>query len=112
NPRNRDPRDECTQSGSLIECQNQILGEKVDVTGTPFSLHYASERVPGRTADRTLAISLSGESVPAPLDRIDLEVFVAGRRITQSFPPAPHQQTTFVWDGKDGYGRTVQGEQP
>jgi RHS repeat-associated protein len=57
-------------------------------------------------------IPLSEASVPAPLDRIDLEVLVAGRRFTQSFPPTPNLSTTFTWDGQDGYGRHLQGAQP
>ncbi|MBN1575942.1 MAG: hypothetical protein JW913_05280 [Chitinispirillaceae bacterium] len=31
----------CKEFGSIIEVQNQIAGEKVDITGTPFSLHYS-----------------------------------------------------------------------
>src|SRR5262249_10218856 len=27
------------------------------------------------------------------------------------FPASPNQSTSFTWDGKDGYGRTLQGEQ-
>src|SRR5262249_42048035 len=108
-----DPRNSCPQSGnSLIECQNQILGEEVGVTGTPFTLHYASDRVPGRQASYSMVIPLSEATVPAPLDRIDLDILVAGQRIRQSFPPLPNQQTTFTWDSTDGYGRVVQGRQP
>jgi len=54
---------------------------------------------------------LSGETVPATLQRIDLELSIAGRVITQSFPAAPNQSHTFTWDGLDAYGRTVSGEQ-
>jgi hypothetical protein len=101
-----------TGCGSIIGIQNQSLGEAVPVTGTPFSLHYQSDRESGRAADRTLKISLSGPSVPASLQRIDLEVLVAGRSFTSSFSAAPNQTTTFTWDGKDAYGRTLQGGQP
>ncbi len=97
---------------SIIECQNQTLGEAIRVTGTPFSLSYRSDRVPGRTAARTLSISLSGATVPASLKRIDLEIAVAGRLFTQSFAAAPNQRTIFTWDGQDAYGRAFQGAQP
>ncbi|HEV8713074.1 MAG TPA: Ig-like domain-containing protein, partial [Candidatus Binatia bacterium] len=112
-PQDDDPLDdpEC-QPGSLIECQNQTLGESVAIVGTPYHLHYHSERVPGRTAAHTVQIRLSGASVPASLKRIELEIAVAGQRITQSFLPSPNQSTIFAWDGKDGYGRHVQGAQP
>ncbi|MFS8067801.1 MAG: hypothetical protein ACMG6S_15670, partial [Byssovorax sp.] len=39
--------DPCTEKGSVIECENQILGETLPVTGTPFSLHYQSDRAAG-----------------------------------------------------------------
>jgi Right handed beta helix region/Putative metal-binding motif len=100
-----------TASGSTIECQNQILGEALDITGTPFSLHYQSDRVPGRKANNTLEIPLSGATVSQDVTRIELEVLVAGRKFVQRFPAAPNQRTTFTWDGQDAYQRPLQGEQ-
>jgi RHS repeat-associated protein len=98
--------------GSIVDFQNQALGEVVGVAGTPFRLHYHSGRVPGRRAARSLTIPLSGERVPASLRRIELEIMVAGQRLTQTFPAQPQQRHTFAWDGKDTYGRIVQGQQP
>jgi RHS repeat-associated protein len=97
--------------GSIIECQHQALGEAVDIAGTPFSLHYQSDRVPGRKAAFSLDIALSGASIPASLKRIDLEVLVAGRKFTASFPAAPNQSTLFTWDGLDATGQPAQGRQ-
>jgi RHS repeat-associated protein len=99
-------------SWGCIEFQNQIFGETVAVTGTPFTLNYSSDRVSGYKAANTLEISLSDATVPTPLKRIDLEIMVAGRKFTQSFPPSPNQTYTFVWDGQDAYGRRLQGKQP
>jgi RHS repeat-associated protein len=102
----------CKKSGlGCIEYQNQIFGETVPVVGTPFTLNYSSDRVSGYRAANTVEISLSGNTVPAPLVRIDLEITVAGRRFTQSFPALPNQTYTFTWDGKDAYGRPLQGKQ-
>jgi len=98
--------------GSIVDCQDQTLGEVLRVAGTPFSLSYKSDRAPGRTAAYSVDISLSGSAVPASLTRIDLEVQVAGRLFTQTFPPTPNQRTTFTWDGQDAYGRRVQGQYP
>ncbi len=106
------PDDQCTTPGSLIETQSQVLGETAIITGTPFRLHYRSYRVPDRKAAFSLKIPLSGASIPHNLKRIDLEVYVAGQRFTQSFPAAPNQSTAFVWDGNDAYGRRLQGAQP
>ena len=104
--------DPSCSSGSIVECQNQILGESINITGTPFSLHYGSDRAPGRLAARALEIPISGATVPASLKRIELEISVAGRLFTQSFSAAPNQRYTFVWDGQDAYVRTLQGAQP
>ena len=112
-PKGADDEDKCDIcDGSIIETQNQTLGERVNVTGAPFSLHYKSDRVPGRKAANTISISLSGASVPASLRRIELVIYVAGRQFIQTFSAAPNQRTTFVWDGKDAYGRVLQGSQP
>src|SRR5262249_33668148 len=97
----------CQREGSIIECQNQTLGEKIDVVGTPFQLHYTSERVADHTASRALRIPLSGPSVPASLARIELEIDVAGRHFSQSFSNAPDQNYVFIWDRTDAFGRMI-----
>jgi RHS repeat-associated protein len=104
--------DSCTAAGSIIQCQNQTLGEEVPVAGTPFTLHYSSDRALGRTAARTLNISVSGTTVPSSLRRIDVLVSIAGQLTELHFPALPNQSYKFVWDGKDAYGRVLQGRQP
>jgi RHS repeat-associated protein len=106
------PKKECFGSGSIIGCQSQRLGEAVAVAGTPFTLDYWSDRTPGRLDDRTLEIPITGASVPASLAEILLEVHVAGRVFRHSFGPAPNLQHAFTWDGRDAYGRILQGAQP
>jgi RHS repeat-associated protein len=101
----------CTSAASVVRIQNRTLGEDVAVAGTPFTLHYQSDRVPGSPTN-SLTIPLSGADVPADLKRIELEVQVAGQRFTATFSGAPNQSTTYTWDGKDAFGRLVQGEQP
>jgi CARDB protein len=103
---------DCFNGGSVIGCLSRTLGEGAGIVGTPYALRYSSERAPGRAAARSVVIPLSGPSVPASLKRIDLEVTVAGQRMTRSFAPAPNASFTFVWDGRDAYGRKLQGEQP
>ncbi len=98
----------CDTPGSMIEIQNQVLGESVGLVGAPAYLQYQSRRVPGRTATRTLTIHLSGGSIPKSLKRIELEVLIAGQRFSRTdFPAEPNQAYTFVWDGKDGQGRAA-----
>ena len=48
---------------------------------------------------------MSGNTIPPFLNRIELEVLIAGRKFTQSFQPAINLDYTFVWDGRDAYGR-------
>ena len=102
--------DGCEQQSSIVECQNQVLGERIGIAGTPFTLNYRSDRVPGRSGANTLKIPLSGAQVPTSLRRIELVIDVAGRRIINRFPPEPNQTFRFKWDGKDAYGRTVNGK--
>jgi RHS repeat-associated protein len=99
------------QCGSIIDCQNQTLGETVAVPGTPFRLHYQSDRVPGPAARRTLDISLTGDRVGL-YRSVRLVIEVAGQRLQQRLATTPNLTYTFTWDGRDGYGREVQGEQP
>ncbi|HHW85535.1 MAG TPA: hypothetical protein GX400_04935, partial [Chloroflexi bacterium] len=107
------PQDQpCYRPGSIIECQNQVLGERIDLVGAPFSLHYQSDRAAGYQLARTIDIPLSGATLPPQVKRIDLEVLVAGQQDTATFPAQPNQQTTYIWNGRDGYNRLLQGVQP
>jgi RHS repeat-associated protein len=103
------PDEPCKEGGCVITPEDQTLGEQIDVAGTPLTLNYRSDRAPGRTDANTLQIPLSDGTIPASLRRIELEVEVAGKTITRSFPAQPDLSTTFAWDGKDAYGRTVNG---
>ncbi|WPB72979.1 kelch repeat-containing protein [Archangium violaceum] len=98
--------------GSIIDCQNQALGESLSVVGTPFQLNYRSDRVPGRRTAHTVEIPLSGATLHRELRRIHLQIEVAGQFFSYVFPPVPHQTHTFEWNGRDGYGRLLQGQWP
>ncbi|MGH8614615.1 MAG: hypothetical protein ACREYF_21960, partial [Gammaproteobacteria bacterium] len=104
-----DPEDSDECEGCSIEAQSQTLGEEIAITGTPFKLHYRSDRVPGDKSAYTLAIPLTGASVPSSLKRIDLKIAIAGRAFAQSFTPTPSLSYTYLWDGLDAYARPVTG---
>ena len=111
-PDGEKPKEPCPPvEGSLIDCESQILGEKLSLVGTPMSLNYRSDRVPGRKSPSTLQIPLSGSIVHASLKRIDLEISIAGRTYAQGYAPTAGQSTIFTWDGQDAYGRIVAGAQ-
>jgi RHS repeat-associated protein len=100
-----------TTCGCVIENENRILGETIPIAGTPFALHYRSNRVPGDKAMRSVCIPLVGPTTPDTLEAIQATVDVAGRRYSRAFSwPGPDSVWNFSdWDGKDAYGRTVQG---
>ncbi len=102
--------DPCEAPGSIIECENQVLGETLPITGTSNTLNYRSARVPSRKAN-TMQIPLSGATLPSSLKRIDLVMEIAGRRIERRLPPIPNQTVAFEWDELDAFGRPVQGLQ-
>ncbi len=91
------------------EGQNQTCKQAVPVSGTSVSLHYNSERTPGCTAANTIEIPYSHTNVPPSTKRIELVVEVSGRKFTNSFDATPNGRFSFLWDGKDAYGRQVQG---
>jgi RHS repeat-associated protein len=100
-----DPTGACGYS--LIDCHNQSLQKSIAVAGTPFSLLYDSARV-ART-QYGLEVSLTGTNVPLPLERIELTIRIAGQTYRQSFAPQAQLTHRFDWDGRDVYGRLVQG---
>ncbi|HTR51677.1 MAG TPA: RHS repeat-associated core domain-containing protein [Kofleriaceae bacterium] len=105
--------DDCksTSTGSIIGCDDQSLGEVLPIRGTPYALHYQSERSPGRTDLDNLAIQLAGATVPASLKRIDASIEVLGNVTQQSFSPTPNTTWQYTWSGTDVYGRAWQGRQ-
>lgn len=105
---------DCNQQrdGSILECEDQVLGERLPVAGTGFTLNYRSSRVPGAPS-RRLRIPITSASPPPTMRRARLEVTVAGRTFEQAFEaPVANLAHAFTWDGRDAYGRVVQGGQP
>lgn len=101
----------CESGGSIIECENQTLGERLPIAGTSMTLNYRSSRQPGRTAARTANIPLTTGAISPSLKRVDLEILVAGQRTRQRFEPGADRSASWTWDGRDVYGRDVVGSQ-
>ncbi|HEX2058445.1 MAG TPA: RHS repeat-associated core domain-containing protein [Actinomycetota bacterium] len=102
---------QCAESGSIIGCENQTLGESIPLAGTPFHLSYDTSLVPGYEAGRSLRIPLTNGDLPELLKAVTLDVTVAGRRESHTFPAQPNLSHVFVWNGRDAYGRRVYGSQ-
>jgi len=72
-----DPDEECN---SIIECQGQVLGETISITGTEFSLNYRSDRVEGRKTGRAIRIPVTGSVLHSEVSKLRLEIYIAGRK--------------------------------
>ncbi len=105
------PDDVCKIGGSVIECQSQVLGESIPITGTGLTLEYRSSRVPGRVAARHVDVVMTSSYVPSGVREVKLSISAAGKKIERSFSPSANIRTSFTWDGRDAYGRTLQGGQ-
>ncbi|RHW77453.1 Ig-like domain-containing protein [Colwellia sp. RSH04] len=98
-------QDEC--DGCIIKAQSQVLGEKIPIVGSTLSLHYQSDRVSGYQSGNVVEIPLTDDNIPASLLSVELNIMVAGRLHSQSFPAIPNQNYTFIWDGYGNYGRVI-----
>ena len=104
---------ECDPSSGIAAlCTAQSAAQQVALPGTGVRMAYTSARAPGNEATRTLEIDLTGATLPADLQRVEVVIEVGGRKFTQSFQPTPNLRHSFQWDGKDAYGRPMQGVQP
>ena len=104
-PREKDP---CKQSGSIIECDNQVLGEILPITGTPYVLSYRSDRA---TGGKNIEISLTDDDDDvSEIAWIELTITVAGQRFYKRFSTITQNMNhLFEWDGLDAYGRRASG---
>ncbi len=112
-PTDPDVDDGCeVQNASTIECQTQVFRETIPVVGTPYALHYNSERVPGRAQRYSVRGRISSGPLPSSLLRTTVDLHVGGRKISNVYPPtAAEQQYEVIWDGYDTRGRRLYGPQ-
>jgi RHS repeat-associated protein len=103
-----EPDEQCENSGSIIGCEGQTLGEAIALTGSPHVLRYDTRRAAGYEPGR-ISVPLTGTDVPPGLKRVDVEITVDGRRYTESFEPQPNQSYQFDWNQLDAYGRPAWG---
>lgn len=112
-PRPRTEPDPCPKCGSIVLAENQVLGERIPIAGTPLTLEYWSDRVPGYKRAYSATIEVSGAAEPAtPPRRIVVEWQVAGRVSHEILAWGLNKSASFAWDGRDLFGRLVQGRQP
>ncbi len=93
-----------------FELDNQTVRQSLPIVGTPFSLNYRSDRVPGRLP--TIDITVLDDKPHPGLSSIDLSTLIAGRLETVHLLPSPNAHYLFTWSRKDSWDRTVQGSLP
>ncbi len=105
----------CKHHGSIIECENQVLGEDIPIAGTPYSLHYRSETQRGFHPVITVPYTDDTTLSPAP-NYAEVEIDVAGQRalftnldVTKNGVPQKNQSISWAWNREDAYGRPIQG---
>jgi RHS repeat-associated protein len=123
------PQDESCQApgGSTILCDSQAVAEDVPVNGTPYSLHYQSDRVSGYTGADDISVPVtSTNNVPKSVDHIDVDVDILGHGYHHEYcmpggtdctegseqvavGHASGLEYNLLWDRKDGFGRLVTG---
>jgi RHS repeat-associated protein len=102
----------CFSHGSIIECENRVLGERLPVAGTPYTLNYRSFRASGDSAVRTVSVPVIGNTIPDSLDHIYVLLEAAGKVYRREFPRADitaGKIVSMTWDGLDVYGRRIEG---
>jgi RHS repeat-associated protein len=97
-------------ANSTVDCHNQTLAEEIPVAGTSFSLLYDSGRV--GAGQYKVNVPLTGASIPASLRRVEVTIAIAGRTFRSAYSPRANLIHSFVWDGKDAYGRVLNGKRP
>ena len=128
-PPSTDQPGQCQESGSIINCDTQALGESLPIVGTPFTLNYTSRRVPGWKADNHLDVPIVVGALPASLKTVYMEAEVGGQMTVkwwsrngtgQPFGIPGYYSGTIdaltsnlsyplEWNGQDGYGRLTNG---
>ena len=106
------PIDQPTRHGSLL-VERQALGQafSLGLAGTPFSLRYQSDRTAEYRKGFQIKFPAVGDKVPEGLKRVSVRVNIAGQTLRQNFKPEANKQAIIDWDGKDAFGRVVQGQQ-
>jgi RHS repeat-associated protein len=102
----------CLSAGSIIECENRVLGERLPITGTPYTLNYRSMRAPGDAQVRSVYVPVIGDTIPPTLLTIRVSVEAAGKVYSTELERTEITKNMVVpvtWDGLDVYGRHVEG---
>ncbi len=109
-----EPRNPCPEerNGSIVLCEDRILGEQVPLAGTPYSVNYWSMRAQGDAVMRTIRVPVTETTQPPFVRKAIVQLDVVGRHYSEEVPgplTSGMPPVVFTWDGKDAYGRVVNG---
>jgi RHS repeat-associated protein len=101
--------------GSILECENQIVRQRIPITGTPYQLSYSTHRTPGWGSDLTFSLEVRGATVPDSLKQIRMELDGNGVARSNSFRRSEFESRPFLsqqfrLSEFDPFGRPVTGQ--
>lgn len=89
-----------TQCGSIVQTDNQVIGESVPVVGTKFSLSYFSNKVVGRVGDYKIRIPLTYGVYDPKYTQIFYSMKINGALVvSKTVAIAPNLNVDYVWNG-------------
>jgi RHS repeat-associated protein len=88
-----------------VDVRTGVMHQKVHIPDTPLALHYASSWA--KDFKIPVEIPVSGDTVPASLDKITVDWSLAGEAWHEELPGLPDQSIDFLWDGVDFNGNPV-----
>lgn len=99
------------QCGSIVQIENQVLGESVPLVGTNFNINYFTSWSQGRVGDYMLFVPIAGD---VPRDNINsFDILVQdGSTIVHSASYTNNQSNvtySYTWDGLDSSGSPMIG---
>jgi len=103
--RDQGKEEQITCTGSSVSCETRIYDDDIPVTGVDYTLHYKSSRNPNYYEE--ISIPATRSSLPGSLEKITVEVSLAGRRYTYNVPLQPNYTVNMTWDRRDYLGNIV-----
>jgi RHS repeat-associated protein len=94
-----------------VAVETQAVSQSVGIAGTPYSLRYQSDRTRGYQAAYRIEVPVLPKKVPAKLKYAYSVVDIAGQSFIEIFEAKANQKHVIDWDGKDAFGRELQGPQ-
>ncbi|MCG7940360.1 MAG: PKD domain-containing protein [Candidatus Thiodiazotropha lotti] len=102
-----DEKDEDECSGCIINPQSRGLGESLPIHGTNYKLHYSTKRVEGYQKGKKITVPLTSDQISGGLYAVDLNLEIAGRKLSRRYAPVANASYDYLWDGYDAYGRKI-----